>query len=334
MMNSHNKILLILIVIIFSLSPINVKAQQAPFSINYDTLSFMEEPLAYSIGTFTFNTVGLIDQAAAYGFSDDRDQYNTRFNFLSRVQTQLPNTMTLSFQYFGAYNRLGIDPDDDRYFDNMAVALSDEWGTFSLGNVTGSVRENTRRRRGVGNADLEFDNFYGGLDELGAFYAVRNNAFVYSLSADKEGRAETGITFARPLGQNLYSGSFRLRKGNISDSDDLPGEGDTYGAALVGSYSYSIWLLDAQLGYEHIDANAFDDKNRYFVSTGAQMKVGLLSLSAEGHIGQTNEELETSGALGARYDFARGLSANFGYNVFDYNGADAHRIIGSIRYEL
>lgn len=85
----------------------------------------------------------LFDQSAQYDIEGRDDDYNRRANGLFHIETQLPNSWTAGVQYFGSYNRLA----DDEYTDNMAAFVSDEWGLVSVGNVTGSVNENTRRRR-------------------------------------------------------------------------------------------------------------------------------------------------------------------------------------------
>jgi hypothetical protein len=306
------------------------KAQNMLPSINYDNLSFVEEPLAFSFGTFTFNTTALADQAVGYDFEDRNEFYNSRANFLTRVETQLPNTVRIAAQYFGSYDRLAAD----RYTDNIAFSAIDQWGTISGGNVTQAVREETRRRRGIGNSNLLFDDFYGGLDETGGFYSVRNNAYTYALTADMEGRVETGFSYSRPIGQSVYAGSLRLRKGDLGERPVIRGDGETYGAAIVGAYAYSNWLLDGQLGYEYLDTDFLDGNNRYFASAGAQIKLALLSLSAEGHIGYLDDEFIQAYALGARYDIARGASLNFGYNYADYDPRRLNQVLLSIRYDF
>ena len=43
---------------------------------------------------------------------------------------------------------------DERYADNVALSVGGVWGTVLGGNVSGVVREQTRRRRGAGNGTL------------------------------------------------------------------------------------------------------------------------------------------------------------------------------------
>ena len=61
------------------------------------------------------------------------------------------------------------------------------------------------------------------------------------------------------------------------------------------------------------------DMNRWFVSSGARTKMGLLAMSAEGHYGQIDGSPEKAASLGVSYAFARGLSTNLGLNYSDAN---------------
>lgn len=70
---------------------------------------------------------------------------------------------------------------------------------------------------------------------------------------------------------------------------------------------------DVGAGYEYLESGSLNVE-RWYASTGVRTKVGVLSLSAEGHYGQVESEDEVSAALGIQYDLARGLSANLGLN--------------------
>ena len=76
---------------------------------------------------------------------------------------------------------------------------------------------------------------------------------------------------------------------------------------------YGSTSFDAGLGYERLTSRG-PDAVRRFVSTGVRGKTGVLGWSLEAHYGRIEAEDEVSAALGARYDLARGLSANFGLN--------------------
>jgi hypothetical protein len=82
---------------------------------------------------------------------------------------------------------------------------------------------------------------------------------------------------------------------------------------------------------------------QWLTAAGIHYKVRKLTLSAEGHVGKLDGNSETSAALGLRYDLARGLSLNFGYNYAntdaDIDGiaiqsVDKSEFFGSVRYEF
>jgi len=315
--------------------PINAFADGQGVPINYDNLSFFEEPLAIEIGPATVNTNLLIDQAVRYDTTSEDDTYNTRVNGQITAQTQLPNSWQVGATYVGNYDRLADNDENDEYLDNFSVFISDEWGTLAGGNVTQSVRENTRRKRGFGNADLANDEFLGQLDETGVFYSVRYNSYVASAAADKEGRAETGLSFERPIGKHVFFVSGRVRKGDTSESTDIAEDGDTYGGAVVGRYIYASTLIETQIAYETIDLDSTSQNNDHvFGSIGTQYKYGAYRLSAEGSLGRYDGQDRRAFALGSRIDIARGTSLNLGVNYEHTNNQEETTGIASVRYEL
>ena len=325
----NNKFLFTAVAIMLFSTPSWADGQSAP--INYDSLSFVEEPLAVEIGPATVSAKLLFDQSAQYDTTSDDDTYNTRINGDFSIQTQLPNSWRIKANYVSNYNRLA----DDEYTDNAALSISDEWGTLAGGNVTGSVYEKTRRQRGVGNAALSNDNFIGSLDQTGGFYSVRYNSYELSMTADKEGRAEAGVSFERPIGQSNYFTSARIRKGNASENSSINQDADSLGGAIVGEYSYGSFLLDGQIGYEHIDhENINNEDDHIFGSFGTQYKSGAYSFSIEGGLGRYNDDARRAASLGSRLDIARGTSLNFGINYTFSNDHDNTSALGSIRYEF
>lgn len=314
---------------VFFSTPVLADGQSVP--INYDSLSFLEEPLAVEVGPTTLSTNILLDQSVQYNTTSEEDTYNTRVNGDFLVQTQLPNSWHVKANYIANYNRLA----DDEYTDNAALSISDEWGTLAGGNVTGSVYEKTRRQRGVGNAVLSNDNFLGGLDETGGFYSVRYNSYELSITADQEGRAEVGVSFERPIGQSSYFTSARIRKGDTSENSSIANDADSLGGAIVGEYRYGSFLIDGQVGYEHIDhGNISSEDDHIFGSLGTQYKSGAYSFSIEGGLGRYNDDEHRSASLGSRIDIARGASLNFGVNYTFSNDHDDTSALGSIRYEF
>ena len=299
--------------------------------INYDSLSFAEEPLAVELGPATLSANILLDQAAQYNTSSEEDTYNTRAIGDLSLQLQLPNSWLVTANYVANYNRLA----DDEYTDNMALSISDEWGTLAGGNVTGSVREKTRRKRGVGNAALANDDFLGTLDETGGFYAVRYNSYEASVTADMEGRAEAGLSFARPIGKSSYFLSARARRGNTSENGNLGQDADTYGTAIVAEYAFASFLIDTQIGYENVDFANSDNKNDHiFGSLGTQYKTGAYSFSIEGGTGRYDGDDRHAASAGARADIARGASLNLGVNYVHADNDDDTTSLVSIRYEM
>ncbi len=59
------------------------------------------------------------------------------------------------------------------------------------------------------------------------------------------------------------------------------------------------------------------DAGRWYASAGVRRKTGVVSPSLEGHLGRIEGEDERSGALGARYDLARGMSVNLGISYVE-----------------
>ncbi len=304
-------------------------AQTSPLSLNYDNLSFFEEPLAHEIGPATASVKLLIDQAVKYNIESDDDTYPTRVNGQLNIEGQLPNSWTLGAQYFGSYD----DSAADEYTDNAAVYLSDEWGLISGGNVTGAVREKVRRRRGVGNANLRLDNFLGELDETGGFYTVRSNAYEFSITSDFENNIEAGATYSRPIGNSFYRVGLRGRTGE-TPVGSLVGAGDSIGGLAIASYAYSRSVYEAQIGYEDIDLDTGSNIERVFGSAGFQHSFNRALVSLEGHLGDLDGTTEYGAAAGLRYNLARGASLNFGYNYSDVGAAEIQEFLASIRYEF
>lgn len=304
--------------------------------INYDALSFVEEPLAAEVGPVTVNGNFLVDQSAQYSTNADEDDYNTRAIGDIQAEVELPNTWQLRARYVANYDRLR----KDSYEDDVAISISDEWGTLAGGNVTGAVFENTRRKRGFGNAELKNDSFVGALDEAGGFYSVQYNSYTFSVAADQEGRAEVGASFTRPIGKQNYRASLRARKG---DTGEDPGDtitaigvgGDAYGTAAVVEMIYASFLADAQIGYEHVDPdNQAGDNDHVFGSVGMQYKQGAYRFSLEGGLGDYDGDDRRSAAFGSRIDLARGASFNVGVNYEYINDDDDVTSVGSMRYEF
>jgi hypothetical protein len=278
-------------------------------NLNYDSLSSLEQPLAAHYSDVTFSLTGLVDAALNYG--SDAEGSSLLGNFQVGAETQLANSWTLGAGYFAEYT----SADNDNYSDNVGVYVGGVWGTVSIGNVTGLVREQTRRTRGVGNAELDFDDQLGQLDDTGLSYVGRFGATQLIATIDDEGGYEIGGVFQRPIGNKDYRFSLQYRDSKLT-VDNAVIEFGSKGLGLVAELTYASSVFDLGVGLEQINANNVS-ADRTYLSFGAAHKVGVLTYSAEAHFGDTDGQRETSYAAGISYDVARGISINAGLNYSD-----------------
>jgi len=303
-------------------------AAQDGFSFSYDTISFFEKPTAFEIGIGTLNTNLLIDQSILYRDSTTDYSAATQFLSLFNFGTQLANGWQFNTQYLANY----VGFDDDDYHDNLALSIADYWGVLAIGQVTGSVFEQTRRQRGAGNANLAFDQFVGGLKDEGIFYSVRFNSYEFATTIDKEGGFELGANSERPIGASSYFGAVRFRKGETITGGEIQ---DTLGGAAVFAYTYASLTVDTQLGIERIDSINSDEIEHIFSSLGLSYKTGPLTISAEAGLAKLDGQKRYSAAFGSRWDLARGLSLNLGVNYQNVEDSTEETIAkGSLRYEF
>ena len=288
-------------------------AQDIP--LNYERLSSMEEPLATEIGDVTLTLTGLVDAPLTVEFEDDEAADSGLVgNFQTGALVQLRNRWRVSLSYFGHYasDEAFSSRPDRRYVDNVALSVGSAWGTVAGGNVSGVVREQTRRRRGAGNAALEFDDALGGLDEWGSGYTVRLGPWLVGAVVDDNADFQLGAAFRRPIDNTDYRFTLRGGRGvHVPPNSSI--EFDSTTIAAVGEVIYGSTSFDAGLGYERLSSRG-PDAVRRFVSTGVRGKTGMLGWSLEAHYGRIEDDAEVAVALGVQYDIARGLSANFGLN--------------------
>ncbi len=288
-------------------------AQDIP--LNYERLSSMEEPLATEIGDLTLTLTGLIDAPLAFDAENDEAvESGLVGNFQLGALAQLRNRWRVGVAYFGQYatdRRFTSEP-HRQYTDNAALSVGGVWGTVSGGNVSGAVREGTRRRRGAGNAVLALDGALGGLADLGGSYTGRFGPWVIGAAVDEDGNFDIGATFRRPI-QHI---DHRLSL-NVSNAVYVPVGGrrsfDSRAVAGVGEVIHGSTVFDLGLGHERLSSRGRDVR-RLYVSAGTRGKAGALGWTLEAHCGRIAGESEISLALGAQYDLARGLSANLGLN--------------------
>ncbi|MEM6475422.1 MAG: hypothetical protein AAF687_04580 [Pseudomonadota bacterium] len=328
-----------------ALAPSGVQAQDV--NLNYDRLSSLEEPIAFDLGNVTIEVTGVVDAPVIAEFDDitGDDSVDVEFvgNFQISAQTQLKNRWTLGVAYFGQYATDPVDVFDgtDDYSDNVAGFIGTSFGTVLGGNVSGQVREITRRQRGVGNGFLAFDDFYGGLDRWGGAYVGRFGPTLVGAAVDENGDFELGAVFQRPIGQRDIRFSGRYRQGSFTAADGIT-EFNTSGVGGVAEIVYGSSLYDFGFGYERLESPIVD-VDRWFLSAGAQTQVGQLQFSAEAHYGQVDGQDEISAGIGAAYSVARGLTFNLGVNYEDAqinsNGiqlvnTDEVKAVASVRFSF
>lgn len=295
--------------------------------LNYDRLAFIEEPIVLYTEKLTIELTGLLDAPVVYqrnldtGIDDVRPGFVGTFQ--ASAQTQLANRWQIGAAYFGQYatDAFGNFNMQDGYSDNVAAFVGTSFGTVLGGNVNGQVRELTRRRRGVGNGFLAFDNSLGQLDRWGGAYIGRFGPSVVGLSVDENADFEAGIFFQRPLGKRDFRFAGRLGTGRFTSADGTTNF-DSKHISGTAEMVYGSSLFDIGAGYERLEADTvMANLDRWYLSAGANTQIGALQLSGEGHYGQLAGNDEISGALGASYTFARGLSLNLGVN---YENSDTN----------
>ena len=312
-MTAYKAVPLLCCVLLGAVGPL--RAQEV--SLNYERLSSLEDPFATELGDVTYVFNGLVDVPLVLDLDGGADRVEGIGNFQFEASTQLPNRWLAALTYFGQYasDRLLVADMEDDYEDNLALSVGSFWGTVLGGNVSGVVREQTRRLRGAGNASLAFDDALGGLEDDGGGYLVRFGPWVFSSLIDDDENFDLGATYQRPTGTRDYRLTARY-----TDSTYAPEDGsrtfDSTAFSGVGEVIFGSTRWDIGAGYEHLSSDQLK-LDRWYVSAGGRIKTGVLSLSLEGHYGQIESEDEVSAAFGIQYDLARGLSVNLGLSYAD-----------------
>ena len=287
---------------------------------NLDHLSPVEEAVAVEIGDVTLTLIGAVETRYTAGSDDDEDNGPGLIGSLGAVaMAQLPNRWRVELSYAGQFvsDESLSSEEGKRYTDDAALSVGGVWGTASLGNVSDTVRDQTRRRRGFGSAVLAFDDFHGEPSDRSAGYSGRVGPFVASGMVDDDSNVGLGLTFQRPIGNGSrdYRFTFRAGQGAYEAADETS-LFTSRGYSVVGEVVYGSTLLDVGLGRESF-SSAGVNATRWFISSGIRRKIMVWGLSLEGHYGEIEGQGEASAALGIQYDLARGLSANFGLNYED-----------------
>jgi len=301
---------------IFLLFAIACSGSVKAVNLNYDNLSSLEEPIATQLGEITFSLSGLVDAAILVPDDVSNQAGNDSFlvgNFQVQAETQLANSWTLGAAYFGSVDT--ADSADESYTENIALFISGVWGTLAVGDVTGTARELTRRRRGTGNGLLFFADELGTLESLGVSYITRFGPSRWMVTADEEGNYEMAGTYQRPMGNKDYRFSLRWQNTEFLTSTQSQAI-QSQSLTVVAELTYGSTVLDAGFGVEQL-AVSQAEVDRVYLNVGFARKWGAWTSSAEVHVAETDAQSETSVALGLRYEIARGLSANIGINSGD-----------------
>ncbi|MCY4610153.1 MAG: hypothetical protein OXC38_00330 [Gammaproteobacteria bacterium] len=113
-------------------------------SLNYESLSSLEEPLAVEVGDVTLVLTGLLD--APVNFDLEGDQA-TDADFIGNVQfsarTQLPNRWRVALTYFGQYvsDRTFVSGPDNQIYGQRGI-----FGRQLLGHRAGREHLGSRAR--------------------------------------------------------------------------------------------------------------------------------------------------------------------------------------------
>ena len=299
--------------------------------LNYDEMSLLEAPLATEIGDVTLLVRGMAEGGWTYRRESEDSDESFGARFQAGAQTQLPNRWRVRLRYSGRY---ATDPQenpdagftsrtDEDYEDDVTLTVGSVWGTAAAGNVTELVRDQTRRAGSAGAVSLSFDDVFGSLAAWGGGYLVRLGPWVVSAVVDEKGDFDLGATYQRPIGLRDYRLTARYTQGVFTSADGSR-RFDTKAVSGVGELIYGSALFDLSLGHETLSSPGLEVE-QWYVSSGVRIKIGVVSVSVEGHYGRVEGEEKTSAALGVQYDIARGLSANFGLNY-----EDAEVIIGGV----
>ena len=185
-------------------------------SLNYESLSSLEEPLAKDIGGITFVLTGLMDmRLSTHVENEDASDTDLVGNFQVSALKQLSNRWRIELAYFGQYvtDPTSVIDVDDGYVDNAAFFVGGVWGTVLGGNVSGIVREQTRRLRGAGNASLDFDDVLGMLEDRSAGYVGRFGPWVMSTVVDEDANFDLGAMCQPGAGTRDYRLTVRVTEG-------------------------------------------------------------------------------------------------------------------------
>ena len=315
-------------------------------SWNYDKLSLLDSPMAIEVGDVTLSIKGLLDTTNSYSIKNHYDSTHVIGNVQLSLQTQLPNRWRVEAVYYGQIDNVteAETKKDYDYTDNAALSIGGVWGAVLGGNASSAVREDTRRSRGVGNGLLIFDDFFGVIENENLGYKGRFGPWVLTSVMDGNGDFDIGVMSQRPMGNKDCRFTARTLHGTYSSGGNQEDQAmfDTTALGMVGELIYGSTLFDLGIGYEQFRSSN-SALNRWFVSKGMHVKVGVVSASLEGHFGRIEGDDEVSVAFGVQYDIARGVSTDLGINYWkitsspediEFLAANDSEVVFSIRYDF
>ena len=160
-------------------------------------------------------------------------------------------------------------------------------GDGARGRRLGLVREQTRRRRGAGSASLAFDGALAGLETRGGAYTGRFGPWVLGAVVDAGGDSDLGATYQRPLETRDYRVALRLTRGEYTAADGSH-RFDARAFEALGEIIFASTTFDASIGLERF-SSVGPDAERKYASSGVRTKLGVVTVSVEGHVGRIEE---------------------------------------------
>ncbi len=287
----------------------------------------LEKPLAFQVGDVTVQIRGSLEQSLNYDLKADEGAPQSEGTLTFSAETQTDNQLTVGAEYSPTYGthvkniaNVGGGQKDEKLTHKGMVYVSGVWGKVSGGSVNSTVEDNTLRRKPAGKAALAFDGNLGKLNKWGGAYSGRFGPVVVSAAVDDEAHFDIGLRMSRPIGDKDIGLALRGSTGTFTSHDNSTTY-DTMGVSAVADVIYGSTMLDLRVGYEVLEAD-HGTAPRIYGGLGVAHKTGALTVSAHGHYGMLDGEVEKSAALGASYDFARGLSANVGLNYARLNATN------------
>jgi len=290
-------------------SALIVSNQAFSLGFNYDSFSFIESPVASHVGDTTIELLGLVDLAGDFA-QEAEESSIVSMDLQIGLERQLQSSKTFGTIILGEYQ----SDLDDAFEATAEMYYGGIWGELSLGTVNKKAAELTERNTSAGKASLSFSGTSGSLSNLGLSYSGRMGPSQYAISVDDEGRLGIGGAFQRPIDDKDYRFAINMVSGDFDSDESNPEvdfEFDTTSINFLTELVYGSSIFDLALGVEKFDS---DERsfNRNYLSLGVAHKVGALSFSAQVLKGDVDGFDQSSYALGAGYDLARGLSLNLG----------------------